>query len=129
MDKISKADIVITTALVPGKKAPVLITEDAVKKMRTGSVIVDMAAAQGGNCPLSEDGKIVKKHGVTIVGINNYPSLVSADSSLFYGNNIINLLGLFVATDKEGNVNINFNFEDDIIAASMMTHNGSVRIK
>jgi len=129
MEKISKADIVITTALVPGKKAPVLVTEDAVKKMRTGSVIVDMAAAQGGNCPLSEEGKIIKKHGVTIVGIANYPSLVGADSSLFYGNNIINLLALFITSDKEGNININFNFEDDIIAASMVTHNGSVRIK
>jgi NAD(P) transhydrogenase subunit alpha len=88
-----------------------------------------MAAAQGGNCPLSEEDKIVKKHGVTIVGIANYPSLVGADSSLFYGNNIINLLALFITADKEGNVNINFNFEDDIIAASMVTYNGSVRIK
>jgi NAD(P) transhydrogenase subunit alpha len=129
MEKISKADIVITTALVPGKKAPVLITEDAVKKMRTGSVIVDMAAAQGGNCPLSEEGKVVKKHGVAIIGIANYPSLVGADSSLFYGNNIANLLALFAASDKEGNISINFNFEDDIVAASMVTHNGAVRIR
>jgi len=124
-EKLKKADIIVSTANIPGRKAPVLITEEAVQGMRTGSVIVDMAAANGGNCPLSEADKIVVKHGVTLVGITNYPSLMPADSSNFYGNNLIHLLGLMV--DAKGAFTINL--EDDIIAGSLVVHGGTVRFK
>jgi NAD(P) transhydrogenase subunit alpha len=127
-EKITKCDIVISTANIPGRKAPVLITEEAVKGMRAGSVIVDMAAASGGNCPLTEVDKVVVKHGVTLVGLMNYPSMMAADSSAFYGNNLISLLGL-MAEDKAGKVSLNINLEDDIIAASLATHSGEVRLK
>lgn len=124
-EKLKKVDIIISTANIPGRKAPVLITEDAVRGMRTGSVIVDMAAANGGNCPLSEADKIVTKEGVTLVGITNFPALMPADSSGFYGHNLINLLGLMI--DDKGALTINL--EDDIIAASLVTHSGTVRFK
>lgn len=127
-ERLKKADIIITTALIPGRPAPELVTEEAVKGMRTGSVIVDMAAAQGGNCKLTEAGKVVQKHGVTLVGVTNFPSLVPADASLFFGNNIANLLALFIQTSKEGAASIAMNLEDDIIAASLMAHQGSVRV-
>ena len=80
-ERVKQADIVITTALIPGRPAPVLVTEDMVKSMKPGSVIVDMAAEQGGNCPLTERDQVVKKHGVTLIGHTNLPALVPADSS------------------------------------------------
>jgi NAD(P) transhydrogenase subunit alpha len=127
-ERLKKFDVIISTANIPGRKAPVLITEDAVKGMRTGSVIVDMAAANGGNCPLSEADKIVTKHNVTIVGLTNFPGLVPADSSNFYARNLATLLGL-MAVAKDGKVTLNVNLEDDIIAASLTTYQGQVRFK
>mgnify|MGYP000063552739 CR=1 FL=1 len=127
-ERLKKCDVIISTANIPGRKAPVLITEEAVKGMRAGSVIVDMAALNGGNCPLSEAGKVVQKFGVSLVGLTNYPSLMPADSSNFYAQNLISLLGILVES-KDGQLSMNLNLEDDIIAAALVTQNGSVRGK
>ena len=117
------ADIVITTALIPGRPAPVLIKEDTVKAMKPGSVIVDMAVEAGGNCPLSELDKIVVKHGVNIIGISNLPALVAADASALYARNLLNFLSLMLDA-KTGALNINR--EDEIIAGSLVCMNGEV---
>ena len=121
-ERVKQADIVITTALIPGRPAPVLVTEEMVKTMKPGSVIVDMAAEQGGNCPLTERDKVVVKHGVTLIGYTNFPALVPADSSALYARNEIDFLKLIV--DKEGNLAINK--EDEIVAACLMTEAGQV---
>jgi len=118
---VTESDLVITTALIPGKKAPVLITEDMVKNMRPGSVIVDMAVEQGGNCPLSEIDKTVVKHGVTIIGEANLPSLLPTNASDLYAKNIQALL-LHLAT-KEG---FKWEMEEEITKGSMITHQGAV---
>src|SRR5690606_12504947 len=102
-DTLKSQDMVITTALIPGRPAPVLITEEMVKNMKPGSVIVDLAVASGGNCPLSEPDKIVVKHGVTLIGHTNVPSLVAADASQLYARNLYNFLGLLM--DKDGKLN------------------------
>lgn len=120
---LAKADIVITTAQIPGKKAPVLLTEKTVKNMKSGSVIIDMAASSGGNCPLTKEDEIITIDGVTLVGITNYPSLVAEDASLFYSKNLTNLLNLLLKEDGS----INFNLEDDIIAGSLVSLDGKVR--
>jgi NAD(P) transhydrogenase subunit alpha len=122
-ERIKQADIVITTALIPGRPAPVLVTEDMVKSMRPGSVIVDMAVEQGGNCPLSELDRTVVKHGVTLIGIANLPALVAADASALYARNLINFLGLMLDA-KSGAFNIDR--EDEIIAGTLMCMNGEV---
>lgn len=116
---ISNADIVITTALIPGKKAPLLITEEMVKSMRTGSVIVDMAAEQGGNCALSEVDETIVKHGVTIIGESNLPSLLAADASQLYAKNISALL-LHLANNET----FFWDFEDVITTDSLILHQG-----
>jgi NAD(P) transhydrogenase subunit alpha len=121
--RVAQADIVITTALIPGRAAPVLVTEEMVKSMKPGSVIVDMAAPQGGNCPLTEAGKTVIKHGVTIVGETNLPALVAADSSSLYARNVLDFLKLVLT--KEGTFNVPM--DDDIVAACLMTRDGEVR--
>lgn len=118
---VTEADIVITTALVPGKKAPVLVTAGMVEKMRTGSVILDMAVESGGNCELSENGKKVVKHGVTIIGEPNIPSLVPVHASDLYSKNILSLLGHI---SKGGELNLNP--EDEIVKGSLITYNGEV---
>lgn len=118
---ITEADIVITTALVPGRKAPVLVTEEMVKNMKPGSVVLDMAVEFGGNCEVSEKGKNVKKHGVTIIGEPNLPSLVPTHSSEMYAKNILSLIQHI---GKEGNVELNL--EDEIVQGSLITHNGEV---
>lgn len=127
-EKLKKFDIIITTANIPGRKSPTLVTEEAVKGMRTGSVIVDMAAANGGNCPLTVADQIVVKHGVTLVGITNYPALVPADASEFYAKNVSNLLSLMVQT-KDGKPTLSYFLEDDIIAASLAVYQSQVRFK
>lgn len=101
-DELAKAHIIITTALIPCRPAPTLIREDVVKRMRPGSVIVDLAAATGGNCPLTEADKVVVKHGVTLVGLTNFPSLVPADASSFYAGNVWNLLNIMVEKSDAG---------------------------
>jgi len=99
-DQLAKAHVIITTALIPCRPAPTLVTEDVVKRMRQGSVIVDLAAATGGNCPLSEADQIVVKHGVIIVGHTNYPAMMPSDASAFYAKNVANLLDIML--DKSG---------------------------
>jgi NAD(P) transhydrogenase subunit alpha len=127
-EKLKKADIIISTANIPGRKAPVLITEEAVRGMRAGSVIVDMAAANGGNCPLTEADQVVVKHGVTLVGITNYPALMPSDSSSFFSRNILNLLGLMIfPKDNPKSWEVRMSLDDDIIAASLLTYEGQVR--
>ncbi len=123
--RVAQADVVITTALIPGRPAPVLVTEDMVKSMKAGSVIVDLAAPQGGNCPLTEAGKTVVKHGVTLVGETNLPALVAADASALYARNVLDFLKLVIT--KEGELQVNL--EDDIVAACLMAHNGEVKRK
>ncbi len=118
-----QADLVITTALVMGKKAPVLITEEQVKQMKLGSVIVDMAVEQGGNCALSELDKVVVKHGVTLVGIANLPSTLATNASELYAKNIQNLLN-HLAT-KEG---FKFDLQEEITDKTLITHEGASRI-
>ncbi len=123
--RIAAADIVITTALIPGRKAPVLVSEDMVKSMKAGSVILDMAVEQGGNCALSELGKTVIKHNVHIVGQPNLPATVPADSSALYARNVLDFLKLVF--DKEGKFSVNL--EDDIVAACLMCMGGEIRRK
>jgi NAD(P) transhydrogenase subunit alpha len=120
--RIAAADVVITTALIPGRKAPVLVSEEMVKSMKPGSVILDMAAEQGGNCACSELGKTVVKHGVKIIGQPNLPALVPTDSSALYARNLIDFLKLVI--DKEGQFTINR--EDDIVAACLMCTGGQL---
>jgi len=121
-ERAKQADIIITTALIPGRKAPVLISEDTVKAMKPGSVIVDMAVEQGGNCPLSELGKTVTKYGVHIIGEPNLACLVAADASALYARNVLDFLKLIV--DKEGQLAINR--DDEIVAATLLTTGGEV---
>jgi NAD(P) transhydrogenase subunit alpha len=121
--RVANADIVISTALIPGRKAPVLITEEMVQSMKPGSVIVDMAAPAGGNCPLTEAGKTVLKHGVTLVGETNLPALVAADSSSLYARNVLDFLKLIVT--KEATLTVPM--DDDIVVACLMTQNGEVK--
>ncbi|MET0311950.1 MAG: Re/Si-specific NAD(P)(+) transhydrogenase subunit alpha [Burkholderiaceae bacterium] len=123
--RVAQADIVVTTALIPGRAAPVLVTEEMVKAMKPGSVIVDLAAPQGGNCPLTEAGRTVVKHGVTIVGETNLPALVAADASALYARNVLDFLKLVIT--KEAQLNIDMN--DDIVAACLMAQGGEVKRK
>ena len=99
-EQLAKAHVIISTALIPCRPAPVLITEDVVKQMRDGSVIVDLAAATGGNCPLTEADRVVVKHGVILVGHTNYPSMMPSDASGFYAKNVANLLDIML--DRSG---------------------------
>ncbi|MCB1934737.1 MAG: Re/Si-specific NAD(P)(+) transhydrogenase subunit alpha [Nitrosomonas sp.] len=121
-ERAKAADVIITTALIPGRPAPVLINEDTVKAMKPGSVIVDMAVEAGGNCPLSELDKTVVKYDVHLVGVANIPGLVAADSSTLYARNLLNFFNLIV--DEEGKLNLNR--EDEIIAGTMVCSDGSV---
>jgi NAD(P) transhydrogenase subunit alpha len=123
--RVAQADVVITTALIPGRAAPVLVTEDMVRAMKPGSVIVDLAAPQGGNCPLTEPGRTVVKHGVTLIGETNVPALVAADASALYARNLLDFLKLIIT--KDGALNIDL--EDDIVAACLMTQGGQVKRK
>jgi len=127
--RVALADVVISTALIPGRAAPTLITEDMVKSMKPGSVIVDIAAGKGpnggGNCPLSEADKTVVKHGVTIVGETNLPALVAADASALYARNVLDFLKLILPNDG----GLKVDMEDDIVAACLMTQGGDVKRK
>ena len=120
--RVAQADIVITTALIPGRAAPTLVSEDMVKAMKPGSVIVDLAAPAGGNCPLTEAGKTVVKHGVTLVGDTNLPALVAADASSLYARNVIDFLKLVI--NKEGQFHVDL--EDDIVKACLMCRDGQL---
>jgi proton-translocating NAD(P)+ transhydrogenase subunit alpha len=122
-ERIKQADIVITTALIPGRPAPVLVTEDMVKSMKPGSVIVDMAVEQGGNCPLSEKDKTVVKHGVQLIGYSNLPALAAADASALYARNLLNFLALMLDA-KTGAFNLNR--EDEVVAGALLAINGEL---
>lgn len=119
-EKIKEADLVITTALVMGKKSPILVTQDMVKSMKTGAVIVDMAVESGGNCELSEHDKTVVKHGVTIIGESNLPSLLAQNASQLYATNITALLTHLSSPDG-----FNWELDEEITKASLITHEGN----
>jgi NAD(P) transhydrogenase subunit alpha len=113
------ADVVIATAQIPGKKAPVLILKETVSSMKPGSVIIDLAASTGGNCELTQAGKTIELHGVKIVGKSDYPSELPTDASKMFGNNLINLFRIIIG--KEGNLALNL--DDDIINGTTAVHN------
>ncbi len=125
-ERAKQADIVITTALIPGRKAPMLLSAETVAQMKPGSVIVDLAAGKGengsGNCPLTEADVTVVKHGVTIIGLSNLPAMVAADASALYARNILDFMKLVVT--KEGALAIPT--DDDIVTACLMCENGKV---
>lgn len=121
---IVKADVVITTALVPGAAAPLLVTEDMVREMRDGSVIVDLAVEQGGNCELSEAGQVVVKEGVTIIGAGNLPATVPFHASEMYAKNILN-----VVRHLYKKAEWNLDLTDEINEAAIVTHEGQVRLE
>jgi len=119
---VAKADVIITTAQIPGKHAPLLITEAMLQSMRSGSVIIDIAAATGGNTPFTENNKTIMYNGITIAGNSNLPGDMPFDASKLYGKNVLNFLQLII--DKEGNINLNF--DDDIVKGTCVTHSGQV---
>jgi NAD(P) transhydrogenase subunit alpha len=118
---VAKADVVVCTALIPGKRAPVLVTADMVKSMRAGSVIVDLAAEQQGNCELTEPGQTVVEHGVTLIGVTDMPSRLSAHASQMYSRNMEKL---FLYITKDGAWKLDF--KDEIVAGSVITHDGQI---
>lgn len=115
-----QSDIVITTALIPGRAAPTLLRPETVEQMRAGSVVVDLAAARGGNCPLTVANQVVQHHGVTVVGHTNLPALMAADASALYARNLLDFLRLIL--DAEGRFHLNR--DDDIVAACLMCEGG-----
>jgi len=129
--RVAQADVVISTALIPGRPAPQLISEAMVQSMKPGSVIVDLAAGKGpdgvgGNCPLTEAGRTVQKHGVFLIGETNLPALVAADSSALYARNVLDFLKLVLPKDATA---VQVPLDDDIVAACLMTQGGEVRRK
>ena len=122
-DHIKLQDIVITTALIPGRKAPVLVSEEMVKTMKPGSVIVDMAVEQGGNCPLSEYGQVVEKYGVKIVGPANLPGELATDASSLFSRNLLNFITPMV--DKETKA-LTINLEDEVVKGTLVTRDGQI---
>jgi NAD(P) transhydrogenase subunit alpha len=121
-EAIGKVDVVITTALVPGRRAPILVTEEAVKLMKPGSVIVDLAGEAGGNCELSEPGETVLRHDVKILAPLNVPSTMAEHASQLYARNIQSLLGLMVSEEGE----LSLDFEDEVIAGACITRGGEI---
>ena len=119
---VTESDVVITTAAIPGKPAPRLISADVVHKMLPGSVIVDLAAESGGNCELTEPGKIAQHNGVTIIGITNVPATIPFHASQVYANNVANLLKLLIT--KEGQLKLDTT--DEVIAGALVTHEGQI---
>ena len=122
-ETIKKQDIVITTALVPGRRAPTLVTEEMVKSMKRGSIIVDLAAEQGGNCPLSRPDEIVETHGVTIMAFTNLPARLAVDTSSLYARNLFNFVSLIV-DGKSGSLAIDWN--DEIVRGAGLTRDGRI---
>jgi H+-translocating NAD(P) transhydrogenase subunit alpha len=121
-ESIAKADIVITTAQIPGRKAPILISEDMIDAMRKGSIIIDIAAATGGNTAFTKNNETVFHNGITIVGNSALASTMPSDASKLYGKNVLNFLQLII--NKEGTLHLNW--EDDLVKGSCITHNGEV---
>lgn len=121
-DHVAKSNIVICTAQIPGRKAPLLVEKHTVEAMKEGSVIVDLAASTGGNCELSENGKTIIEYGVKIIGKSDYPSDMPNDASRMYGNNLINLLKILI--DDKGNLKLDL--KDEIIQGTCITHKGEI---
>jgi proton-translocating NAD(P)+ transhydrogenase subunit alpha len=121
-EAIGKVDVVITTALVPGRRAPILVTEEAVKLMKPGSVIVDLAGEAGGNCELSEPGKTVIRHDVKILAPLNVPSTLAEHASQLYARNIQSLLGLMISDEGQ----LSLDFDDEVIAGACITRDGEI---
>ena len=119
---LKSANIIISTANIPGRKAPTLVTEAAIKGMKAGSVVLDLAAGSGGNCEVTKANQIVSVGGVTVVGICNYPSLVATDASQFFGNNMYNFLSIMIQKSE-----LKIDFADDIVAAACVCHQGLLR--
>lgn len=129
--RVAQADVVISTALIPGRAAPTLITEDMVRSMKPGSVIVDLAAGKGpngvgGNCPLTVADQTVVQHGVSIIGETNLPAMVGADASALYARNVLDFLKLVLPKEATA---VQVPLDDDIVAACLMTHAGEVKRK
>lgn len=118
-----KADIVICTAQIPGRKAPLLVTKESVEGMAPGSVVIDLAASTGGNCELTQNEKIIVEHGVTIVGESNYPSGMPKDASQMFGKNLLNFLKLII--DEEGGLHLNW--DDDLVMGTCVTHGKEIK--
>ena len=121
-ESVAKSDIIITTAQIPGKKAPILITEEMIGSMKNGSVIIDLAAATGGNTPFTKNNETVNRNGVSIVGNSALAADMPSDASKLYGKNMVNFLQLII--DKEGNLNLNF--EDDLVKGTAVAHGGQI---
>ena len=121
-ESISRSDIVITTAQIPGKRAPVLVTEPMLQSMRKGAVVIDIAAATGGNTPFTKNNETVIYNGITIVGNSNLPSAMPADASKLYGRNLLNFLVLIV--DKQGKLVLDF--EDELVSGACICHEGRI---
>lgn len=120
-ESASKSDVIITTAQIPGKKAPILITKESINAMKPGSVIIDLAASTGGNTELTENNKTVNVNGVTIIGNSNLPSTIPSDASKMFGKNVFNFLKLIL---KDGNINLDF--KDDIVKGTCITYNKEI---
>ena len=125
-ETVSKQDIIICTALIPGRPAPVLITEEMVSSMAKGSVIVDLAVESGGNCPLSKIGEVVDYNGVQILGYANVPGRVAKDASALYGKNVVNFLSLIVNKEEK---KIDIDWNDEIIRAVILSHDGNIKLE
>ncbi|MES2322460.1 MAG: Re/Si-specific NAD(P)(+) transhydrogenase subunit alpha [Pseudomonadota bacterium] len=125
-ERAKLADIIITTALIPGRAAPILISEETVKAMKPGSVIVDLAVSQGGNCPLSELNKTVIKHGVHIVGEPDLATLVAADASALYARNVLDFLKLILVPNADKDEQLVIDREDEILKATLVCADGEV---
>jgi NAD(P) transhydrogenase subunit alpha len=121
-DHAIKSNVVICTAQIPGKKAPVLIRRETVEQMKPGSLIIDIASSSGGNCELTKDGEIIVHQRVKIIGRSDYPSDLPVDASRMFGNNVLNFLQLII--DGEGKINLNF--EDDLVKGTCLTHNNEI---
>ena len=122
-ETIKKQDIVITTALIPGRKAPVLVSEEMVKTMKPGSIIVDLAAEQGGNCPLTRPNEVYEIHGVTLMGYTNLPGRLAADTSALYARNLFNFVALIV--DKKTGA-LALDWDDEIVKGAGLTRDGEI---
>lgn len=122
-NEIAKSEIIITTAQIPGKPAPIMITEEMVNKMSPGSLIIDLAAETGGNCALTKKNEITEHKGVTIYGITNLPSMLARDASNLYAKNLVNFLHLLLTDNPE----LKINWDDEIFAKSVLTHDGEIK--
>ena len=122
-DTIRKQDIVICTALIPGRRAPLLVTEEMVKSMKPGSVIVDLAVESGGNCALSRPGEVVEAHGVSIVGHINVPSRIAVDASALYAKNLLNFITPLIDKDSK---TLKINWDDELVKGTLVAKDGQV---